>query len=108
MVIMSIKPWRRVPGNALLFLLNLFSAVALVYEGYNQGVLGTVSETPGFITMASIGHNDVVTKPTKQGGLAAGTYPIYHLAGASADYTHQAYYFGGIIGCLVGGMQDFL
>ena len=83
---MNIKPWRQVPGNALLFLLHLFSAVALIYEGYNQGVYGTISGTPGFIAMANIGHNGVVTNPTKQGGLAA------------------AYYFGAVIGCLVGGM----
>jgi hypothetical protein len=34
---MALEPWRRVPGTALLFLLNLFTAVALVFEGYNQG-----------------------------------------------------------------------
>lgn len=83
---MGVKPWRRVPGNVLLFLLNTFSAVALIYEGYNQGVLGTVSETPGFIAMAGIGHGSVVTNSTKQGGLAA------------------AYYFGAIFGCLFGGV----
>lgn len=80
-----IKPWRRVPGKALLFLLNLFSAIALIFEGYNQGVLGTVSETPGFIEMANIGTNGKVTDSTKQGGLAA------------------AYYLGAMVGCLVGG-----
>jgi hypothetical protein len=85
---MPVRIWRRVPGKVLLFLLNLFSAVALVYEGYNQGVLGTVSETPGFIDMANIGHGGVVTNSTKQGGLAA------------------AYYFGAMIGCLVGGTSD--
>ena len=54
--------------------------------GYNQGVLGTVSETPGFIDMAGIGSNGKVMDSTKQGGLAA------------------AYYFGGIFGCFIGGM----
>ena len=54
-------------------------------EGYNQGVLGTVSATPGFIKMADIGHDGVVTNTTKQGGLAA------------------AYYFGGMWGCFIGG-----
>jgi hypothetical protein len=49
-------------------------------------VLGTVSETPGFIDMADIGADGVVTNSTKQGGLAA------------------AYYFGGICGCFSGGM----
>jgi hypothetical protein len=44
-----------------------------------------VSATPGFIKMASIGHDDIVTDSTKQGGLAA------------------AYYFGGMWGCFIGG-----
>ncbi|KAK4684201.1 hypothetical protein P7C73_g5996, partial [Tremellales sp. Uapishka_1] len=66
--------WRRVPGKGLMFLLNLFSAVALIFEGYNQGVLGTVSTTPGFIEMADIGSNGVVTNTVKQGGLAAAYY----------------------------------
>lgn len=47
--------------------------------------MGTVSGTPGFIAMADIGHDDVVTKSTKQGGLAA------------------AYYFGAMWGCFLGG-----
>jgi hypothetical protein len=83
---MASKPWRMLPGKALLFGLNFFSAIALIYEGYNQGVLGTVSGTPGFIAMADLGYDDVVTNSTKQGGLAA------------------AYYFGAMIGCLVGVM----
>ncbi|KAK5462759.1 hypothetical protein LTS15_002471 [Exophiala xenobiotica] len=77
--------WRYVPGKALMFLTNLFTAVALIFEGYNQGVLGTVSGTPGFIDMAQIGANGVVTDTTKQGGLAA------------------AYYFGAMWGCFIGG-----
>lgn len=68
-----------------MFLLNLFTSIALIYEGYNQGVLGTVSGTPGFIAMANIGVNGVVTNATKQGGLAA------------------AYYFGAMWGCFIGG-----
>lgn len=85
---MALKPWRVVPGKMLLFGLNLFSAIALIYEGYNQGVLGVVSETPGFIAMANIGYDGVVTDSTKQGGLAA------------------AYYLGAMFGCLVGGMSS--
>lgn len=68
-----------------MFLLNLFTAVALVFEGYNQGMLGMVSETLGFIEMAGIGANGKVTDLTKQGGLAA------------------AYYFGATWGCFFGG-----
>ena len=79
------QPWRAIPGKGLLFLLTLFTAVALTFEGYNQGVLGTVSTTPGFIEMAQIGSNGKVTNSTKQGGLAA------------------AYYFGAMWGCFIGG-----
>lgn len=68
------KAWQHVPGKALMFLLNLFTSVALIYEGYNQGVLGSVSGTPGFIAMSGIGINGKVTDTTKQGGLAAAYY----------------------------------
>ena len=68
-----------------MFVLNLFSAIALIFEGYNQGVLGTVSTTPGFINMAGIGADGIVTNSTKQGGLAA------------------SYYFGAMWGCFIGG-----
>ena len=57
-----------------MFMLNLFTSVALIYEGYNQGVLGSVSGTPGFIKMADIGSDGKVTDTTKQGGLAAAYY----------------------------------
>lgn len=29
--------WRHVPGKGLFVLLNVFSSVALIFEGYNQG-----------------------------------------------------------------------
>ena len=66
-------------------MLNALSAVALIYEGYNQGIYGSVSGTPGFIAMSDIGYGSTVTRPTKQGGLAA------------------AYYFGAIFGAFIGG-----
>ena len=71
---MGFQPWRAVPGKGLMFLLNLFTAIALIFEGYNQGVLGTVSGTPAFIKMSDIGSDGVVTDTTKQGGLAAAYY----------------------------------
>ena len=84
---MVFQPWRALPGKGVLLLLNLFSAVALIYEGYNQGVYGAVSGTPGFISMSDIGDGSTgtVTKTTKQGGLAA------------------AYYFGAMFGGFIGG-----
>ena len=82
---MQFKPWRALPGKGVLLFLNLVSAVALIYEGYNQGVYGAVSGTPGFIAMSKIGLDGKVTNSTKQGGLAA------------------AYYFGAIFGAFIGG-----
>lgn len=82
---MVFQPWRALPGKGVLALLNIFSSIALVYEGYNQGVYGAVSGTPGFINMANIGADGRVTDTTKQGGLAA------------------SYYFGAIFGGFLGG-----
>ncbi|XWW93158.1 hypothetical protein V2A60_001087 [Cordyceps javanica] len=77
--------WQRAPGRAVLFFTDVISATALIFEGYNQGVMGTVSSTPGFIEMSKIGSNGIVTNSVKQGGLIA------------------AYYFGGMWGCFLGG-----
>ena len=82
---MGFQPWRALPGKGVSALLNTLSAVALIYEGYNQGVYGSVSGTPGFIAMSGIGYDSTVTQTTKQGGLAA------------------AYYFGAMFGAFVGG-----
>lgn len=89
---MGLKVWRSLPGSAVGVAFNTFAAIALIYEGYNQGVYGNISGTPGFIDMANIGANGVVTDPTKQGGMAA------------------AYYFGAMFGCLIGGKtsSDFI
>jgi hypothetical protein len=37
-IAMMVKLWQRAPGKALMFILNLFTAIALILEGYNQGV----------------------------------------------------------------------
>lgn len=84
---MGFQLWRSVPGKTLLILLNIFSAIALVYEGYNQGVYGAISGTSGFVEMSKLATNNSggVTSTTKQGGLAA------------------AYYFGAMFGGFIGG-----
>ncbi len=83
---MAFKPWRAVPGRLLLWALNLFSAVALIFEGYNQGVMGFVNSTPGYVHTVGIGGPDgKVTNTTKQGGLVS------------------SYYFGAMFGCFIGG-----
>jgi MFS family permease len=81
----SFALWKAVPGSSLLWILNIFTAVALIFEGYNQGVMGGISGTPDFIRVMKIGADGVVTNSTKQGGLVA------------------AYYGGAMIGCFWGG-----
>ncbi|OAR03145.1 hypothetical protein LLEC1_05587 [Akanthomyces lecanii] len=81
----GLQVWRHAPGKAVLFFTDVVSATSLIFEGYNQGVMGTVTSTPGFIHMAKIGSNGIVTDSVKQGGLIS------------------AYYFGGMWGCFLGG-----
>ncbi|PQK09429.1 hypothetical protein BB8028_0001g14990 [Beauveria bassiana] len=81
----KLENWRHAPGKAVLLFTDIISATALIFEGYNQGVMGTVSSTPGFIAMAKIGSHGVVINSVKQGGLIA------------------AYYFGAMWGCFIGG-----
>jgi hypothetical protein len=59
--------WRSWSGRTVAFIANAFSFVALIYEGCNQGVMGTVSLNPDFINVHDLGENGVVTKPLKQG-----------------------------------------
>lgn len=82
---MAFKPWRALPGSMLLWALNLFSAVALIFEGYNQGVMGFVNGSAGYIETVGIGPNGKVTNVIKQGGLVS------------------VYYFGSMFGCFIGG-----
>jgi MFS family permease len=82
---MVFAPWKNLPGWLVLGGLNLFSAVSLTFEGYNQGVMGSVNAVPGFIETVGIGKDGVVTDTTHQGGIVA------------------IYYFGAMFGCFLGG-----
>ncbi|KAK5012915.1 hypothetical protein LTR16_003366 [Cryomyces antarcticus] len=84
---MGLQVWLAVLGSWLLGLLDLFTSVALIFEGYNQGVMGSVSNTPSFMQMAasSVDARGTVVDATEQGGLVA------------------AYYLGAMFGCSIGG-----
>ncbi|CAL5867991.1 uncharacterized protein PFLUO_LOCUS2214 [Penicillium psychrofluorescens] len=82
---MAFAPWKSIPGWLVLWALNLFSGIALIYEGYNQGVMGSVNSIPGYIDKMQIGTNGKITNVTKQGGIVA------------------VYYFGAMFGCFTGG-----
>lgn len=64
---MAGKIWRKMNGKGVHFIANAFSFIALIYEGCNQGVMGTVSANPDFISIHGLGEDGKVTKPIKQG-----------------------------------------
>lgn len=65
---MGIALWKRMSGNKLLTFINVFSGVAMFFEGYNQGVMGGVNTVSEYMTTVGIGANGVITDTTKQGG----------------------------------------
>lgn len=64
---MGLEIWRGLSGKTVLFTANAFSFVALIYEGCNQGVMGTVSAQPNFVNIMGLGVDGVITRPIKQG-----------------------------------------
>lgn len=73
----------------LAFWIQVFALLAIFFEGYDQGVMGGVNNSPDYVVEVGIGYikdnTAVVTKPIHQGGIVA------------------IYYMGAIIGCFVGG-----
>lgn len=66
------KIWRNWSPRTVLFAINVFAAVAIFFEGYDQGVMGGVNDSPDYQKVVNIGSGDgTVTRPTKQGGLVA-------------------------------------
>ena len=65
---MGVALWKRMSGNTLLTFINIFSGVAMFFEGYNQGVMGGVNTVPEYMSTVGIGANGVVTDTTRQGG----------------------------------------
>lgn len=66
------KIWRNWTSRTLLLAINVFAAVAIFFEGYDQGVMGGVNVSGDYQRVVDIGPGDgTVTQPTKQGGLVA-------------------------------------
>jgi hypothetical protein len=64
--------WKGWSSRTVLFAINVFAAVAIFFEGYDQGVMGGVNGSPDYQRVVGIGSGDGnVTQPTKQGGLVA-------------------------------------
>ncbi|KAB8235027.1 putative MFS sugar transporter [Aspergillus alliaceus] len=78
--------WKRLSPRQVNFLIQTFSVVSILFEGYDQGVMGGVNASPTYVAEVGIGKLDgTVTGTTQQGGLVS------------------IYYLGCIFGCFAGG-----
>lgn len=78
--------WKRLSSRQLNVTIQIFSLIAIFFEGYDQGVMGGVNSAPNYVTTVGIGEPDgTVTETTHQGGIVS------------------VYYLGCIFGCFAGG-----
>ncbi|CDR43052.1 RHTO0S07e07382g1_1 [Rhodotorula toruloides] len=81
--------WKRLfpTASRLTFAIQAFSLVAILFEGFDQGVMGGVNAAPDYVRTVGIGEfpSGHVTSTVHQGGIVS------------------IYYLGCIIGCFVGG-----
>ncbi|PYH93057.1 putative MFS sugar transporter [Aspergillus ellipticus CBS 707.79] len=78
--------WKRLSPYQLNLAIQVFSLVAIFFEGYDQGVMGGVNAAPRYVTQVGIGETDGhVTDTRHQGGIVS------------------IYYLGCIFGCFTGG-----
>lgn len=78
--------WTRLSPRQLNIAIQAFSLVSIFFEGYDQGVMGGVNNSPTYVTKVRMGKADgTVTNHTHQGGIVS------------------VYYLGAIFGCFAGG-----
>ncbi|KAJ5105715.1 hypothetical protein NUU61_003062 [Penicillium alfredii] len=78
--------WKRLSPRQLNVAIQTFSLISIFFEGYDQGVMGGVNDSPTYVTEVGIGKADgTVTDTTHQGGIVS------------------VYYLGAIFGCFAGG-----
>ncbi|BFZ65358.1 hypothetical protein YB2330_006524 [Saitoella coloradoensis] len=83
-------PWKTWSSRRLMLTLHIVDALALLFEGYDQGVMAGVNESPDYIRLMNLGPGIIgnLVSPNnviKQGGIVA------------------IYYLGSIVGGLWGG-----
>lgn len=64
--------WKRLSSRRLNVAIQVFSLIAIFFEGYDQGVMGGVNASPDYVTEVDLGLPDgTVTNVTKQGGIVS-------------------------------------
>jgi hypothetical protein len=69
--------WKRLSPRRLNIVIQVFSLIAIFFEGYDQGVMGGVNASPDYVTEVDLGLPDgTVKNVTKQGGIVSVVWSI--------------------------------
>lgn len=64
--------WKKLSATQLNIAIQVFSLIAIFFEGYDQGVMGGVNASPDYVREVKIGHADgTITNETKMGGIVS-------------------------------------
>ena len=64
--------WRKLSPRQLNIAVQVFSLIAIFFEGYDQGVMGGVNAAPNYVSEVGIGLPDgTVTSTVHQGGIVS-------------------------------------
>ena len=70
--------WKSLSPGQLNIAIQLFSLIAIFFEGYDQGVMGGVNAAPNYVTEVGIGLPDgTVTNTVHQGGIVSIVCPVF-------------------------------
>ncbi|KAI0354200.1 general substrate transporter [Trametes cingulata] len=86
----------KLAGRKLYYTINAVAGLAIFFFGYDQGMMGGVNTSPDYVRVMKLGYSTyegpsegyvaTITEPTRQGGIVS------------------IYYFGTLLGCLMGGI----
>jgi len=64
--------WTKLSATQLNIAIQVFSLIAIFFEGYDQGVMGGVNASPNYVSEVNIGLADgTITNETKMGGIVS-------------------------------------
>jgi hypothetical protein len=64
--------WKKLSATQLNVAIQVFSLIAIFFEGYDQGVMGGVNASPDYVREVNIGLEDgTITNETKMGGIVS-------------------------------------
>lgn len=64
--------WKNLSAKQLNIAIQVFSLIAIFFEGYDQGVMGGVNASPDYVREVKIGLDDgTITNETKMGGIVS-------------------------------------